>query len=114
MIKIKVLNSLRDEIIKTFKKQSVEVFNFIGTLKENPNKGTILGHVGPISIRELRFDTYRFYFILNGHELSLFNSNKLQELLIRFVRLSKKNDQQKVINEIKTILKKIGVNNFEE
>jgi hypothetical protein len=114
MIKIKVLNALREEIIKIFKKRSDELFDLFETLLENPNKGSILGHVGSISIRELRFDSYRIYFILNGHELSLYNSKKLAELLIRFIRMSKKNDQQKTIDEIKNILKNIGASEFEE
>lgn len=114
MIKIKILNSLRDEIIKTFKKKSLEVFALIEGLLDNPNKGTVLGHVGSVSIREIRHGTYRLYFILNGHELYLFNTGKLSELLIRFIRLSKKNNQQKTIDEIKLILTRIGVTEFDD
>jgi len=108
MIKILVLHSLRNEIYKRFKKDALKIYKLINSLKKSPNKGDILGHVGNTSIRELKYDTYRFYFILNGNELSLYNKEKLHELLIKFVRLSKKNDQQNTIDEIKTILKKLG------
>jgi hypothetical protein len=85
------------------------VYKLINSLQNHPNKGDILGHVGNISIRELKYETFRFYFLINGNELSIYNKDKLQELLIRFVRMSKKNDQQKTIDEIKYILKRLGI-----
>ena len=108
MIKIIILNSLRNEIYRKFKKDSLKVYSLIKELKKNPNKGKVLGHVGHISIRELKFKTFRFYYILDGHKLDLFNKEQLKELLIKFIRMSKKNNQQETINEIKTILKTIG------
>ncbi|MAE42236.1 hypothetical protein CMO93_00570 [Candidatus Woesearchaeota archaeon] len=107
MIKIEILNDLRYEIFKTFKKDSLKVYNLIEELKENPNKGKVLGHVGNISIRELKYKSFRFYFILDGHKLNLFNKNKLEELLIKFIEMSKKHNQQKTIEKIKEILKRI-------
>ena len=107
MIHIKILKNLRDEIYKTFKGDSIKVYTLIKSLEKNPNKGDILGHVGIMSIRELKYDTFRFYFIVNGHELYLFNHAKLEELLITFVRMSKKKNQQRTINEITRILKKV-------
>lgn len=61
-----------------------------------------------MSIRELRYKTYRFYFILDAHKLYLFSVNQVKDLLIRFVRMSKKNDQRAAIKKIKSILIKMG------
>ncbi|MBN2142390.1 hypothetical protein JW711_03595 [Candidatus Woesearchaeota archaeon] len=112
MIKIIVLHSLRDEIYKTFKKESLKVYSLMEALKANPSKGKVLGHVGSVSIRELKYESFRFYFILDGHRLILFSKGKIEELLIRFVKMSKKNHQQKTIDEIKAILKAVGEGGF--
>ena len=40
------------------------------------------------------------------------NESKLTDLLIRFVRMSDKKDQQKTIDEIRNILRKIGEKGF--
>lgn len=107
MIKIIILNSLRNDIYKVFKKDSLKIYSLISELEQNPKKGKILGHAGNMDIREIRYKTYRFYFIVDGHKLILFDKGKIEELLIRFVRMSKKNNQQKVIDEIKLMLKRI-------
>ena len=107
IVKIMILNKLRNKIFKTFKKDSLKVYSLIEELKDNPNKGKILGRVGSISIKELKFKSFRFYFILDQFKINLFNKEGLKELLIKFIEMSKKNNQQKTINEIKNILKKI-------
>jgi hypothetical protein len=112
MIKIIILNKLRDEIYKTFKKDSLKIYSLIEELQNNSHKGKILGHIGNMSIRELKYKNFRFYFIIDGHKLYLFNKDQVSELLIRFVRMSTKNNQQKTIDEIKTILEKIGEEGF--
>lgn len=108
MIKIIIINSLRDEIFRIFKQESLKIYSLIRGLEQNPNKGKVLGHVGSISIRELKYKSFRFYYILDGHKLDMFNRDKLKELLIKFIRMSKKNNQQKTIGEINTLLKAIG------
>jgi len=112
MIKIIILNTLRDEIYKTFKNDSLKIYALIERLESNPQKGNVLGHIGTMSIRELKYKSFRFYFIVDGHKLILFNKGKIKELLIRFIRMSKKNNQQKTIEEIKTILQTIGEEGF--
>ncbi len=104
MIRIIILNSLRDEIWKTFKRDSMKVYALIATLERNPNRGKVLGHAGGMSLRELRYKGYRFYFIVDGHKLILFNAGKIRELLIRFIKMSKKDNQQSTIDEIKRML----------
>ena len=103
-IKIIILNRLRNDIFKTFKKDALKVYSLIEELNQNPNKGKILGHVGSISIRELKYKSFRFYFILDAYKLSLFNNSELKELLVKFIEMSKKNNQKKMIQEIRFIL----------
>ena len=82
------------------------------SLKENPKKGKFIGQVGRIAIKELRYKSYRFYFITDGFKLKLLSNAELENLLIKFVRMSDKKDQQKVINEIKDILRCFGGEGF--
>ncbi|NOZ80793.1 MAG: hypothetical protein GXP63_03910 [DPANN group archaeon] len=58
-------------------------------------------------LKELKYRSFRFYFIIDGNSLYLFNAEKLEELLIQFMKMSKKNDQQKTIDKIKEILRRI-------
>ena len=107
MIRIVILNSLRDEIFKIFKKDALKIYGLIDKLKVNPNQGKVLGHVGNMSIRELRYGSFRFYYIIDGNKLRLFNQSKIEDLLIQFIAMSKKNDQQRTIAEIRELLKRI-------
>jgi len=114
MAKVIISASLEEEVNRTFKKESVEVLEAMRELGNNPHKGTALGQVSGIQIKEIRYDVYRFYFIVDGYKLRVFNSKELNDLLIRFVRMSGKKDQQKTIDEIKSILKKVGEEGFDE
>ena len=107
MIQIVILNSLRNDIYKTFKKGALKIYALIEKLKVNPNQGKVLGHVGSMSIRELRYTSFRFYYILDGNKLRLFNQSKIRELLIQFIAMSKKNDQQKTIREIYELIERV-------
>ncbi len=77
------------------------------SIKENPKKGKLIGSVGNIIIKELRYKSYRFYFITDGFKLKFLKLNEVNDLLIKFVRMSDKKSQQKVIDEIKKVLRSI-------
>lgn len=113
MAKVIITKELEEEINKKFKKQSVEIFELMYSLKENPRKGKPIGQVAGILIKELKYESYRFYFITDGFKLKLLSNFELEDLLIKFVRMSDKKDQQKVINEIKSILKSLGKEGFD-
>ncbi len=113
MVRIEIVKSLFEEIEKTFKRDASEIFDLIDSLKENPQKGKALGSVGGIVIKELKYRNYRFYFLADGHKLKFFSANDLTDLLLRFVRMSDKNHQQKTIDEIRQILRTIGTDGFE-
>ena len=108
MAKVEIANSLLAEIEKKFKGEAHDIVDLLETLEDNPHKGKALG----IVIKELRYKSFRFYFITDGEKLKVFDNDKLVDLLIRFVRMSDKKDQQKVIDEIKHILRTIGEEGF--
>jgi hypothetical protein len=112
MVKIEIVQSLLDEIERKFKKDSIVVLEHIKSLENNPQKGKNLGTVGGIVIKEIRFKGFRFYFIADGFKLKFFSKLEITSLLLRFVRMSDKKRQQKVVEEIKNILKKIGPEGF--
>ena len=108
MVQVTILENLKDEILKKFKGESKIIFKQMLSLAENPNKGKSLGHVGGIVIKELKYKSFRFYFITDGYKLKIMDESNLIDLLIRFVRMSNKKDQQESINEIKKILINFG------
>jgi len=112
MAKIEIVESLYEEINKKFKQKSIDVLHHLKSLENSPHKGKILGTVGCIVIKKLKYEGFRFYFITDGFKLKFIDKEPLIDLLLRFVRMSDKKHQQEVINEIKYILKTIGAGGF--
>lgn len=108
MAKVVITASLKEEIFKKFKGLSERIFLRMKSLESDPHKGKAVGHVAGIVIKELKYENYRFYFITDGHVLKFGTDDELAALLIKFVRMSDKKDQQRIIGEIKTILKSMG------
>lgn len=112
MVKVEIDEDLKNEILKKFKQESKAIFRLMQSLAGNPYKGKALGEVGGIVIKELKYGSFRFYFITDGFTLRIMDSARLADLLIRFVRMSDKKDQQTTIDEIKKILLKFGSSGF--
>ncbi len=112
MAKVEIVQTLLDEIKAKFKGESHKIIDLLETLEENPHKGKAVGHVGGIAIKELKYSSFRFYFILDEHKLKIFSKEELEDLLIRFVRMSDKKTQQKTIDEIKSILRNLEKEDF--
>ena len=112
MAKVSISESLKNEILKKFKEESKKIFKQMYSLQDNPHKGKFLGRIGVIVIKELKYKSFRFYFITDGYKLKLMEESKLVDLLIRFVKMSNKKDQQETINQIKKILIDIGPEGF--
>ena len=93
-------------------KKSIKIFELLYSLKENPKKVKELGQVGGIVIKEVRYGVFRFYFITDGLKIKLLGIDELSELLIKFVAMSDKKSQQKIIDEIKRILRYLGEDGF--
>ncbi|MDO8555861.1 MAG: hypothetical protein Q7R96_01655 [Nanoarchaeota archaeon] len=108
MAKVEIIESLKNEVLKKFKGESVTIFELMRSLAESPHKGKIVGVAGGIIIKELKYQGFRFYFILEGDRLKIFSKELLIDLLIKFVRMSNKKDQQKIIEEIKHVLRVMG------
>lgn len=113
MAKVIILKQLEEEINKKFKGESVSIFELMYSLEENPRKGKPIGNVGGIVIKELKYKSFRFYFITDGYKLKIIDEENLTDLLIRFVRMSDKKHQQGTIDEIKKILITIGPKGFD-
>jgi len=109
---VEITPSLEVEINKRFKAKSVAIFKHLKTLESDPKKGKPLGRVGNIGIKELKYEGYRFYFITDAYQVRFFKEEELRDLLLRFVRMSDKNNQQKTIDEIREVLLKIGPEGF--
>ena len=108
MAKVEIKKELKEEIFKKFKAESKDIFELIHSLEKKPHKGKPLGTVGGVVIKELKYKNYRFYFITDGYKLKVVREKDLIDLIIRFIRMSDKKDQQKTINEIRKILIKLG------
>jgi hypothetical protein len=113
MAQVVIDESLKNEILKKFKEESKIIFRQMYSLEKNPHKGKTLGNVGGIIIKEIRYNSFRFYFITDGYKLKIIGQTKLTNLLIRFVRMSDKKDQQQTIDEIKKILLNLGPLGFD-
>ncbi len=113
MAKVEIVTSLFEEIQKKFKGESHKVIDLLETLENNPHKGKALGQVGGIVIKEIKYKNFRFYFITDAYKLKIMDESSLIELLIRFVRMSNKKDQQETILEIKKILFHFGPKHFD-
>jgi hypothetical protein len=112
MAEVIITEALKNEILKKFKGESKKIFKLMRSLKENPKKGKEVGCVSNVVIKEIKYEGYRFYFITNGFSIKFLDVKNLQDLIIKFVRMSNKKEQQKVINEIKNILRKLGESGF--
>lgn len=112
MAKVEIILPLFEEIQKKFKGEAHEIIDLMESLEENPHKGKALGNVGGLVIKEIKYKSFRFYFIADGSKLKFLNEESLADLLITFVRMSDKKAQQQTINEIRSILLKLGMDGF--
>jgi hypothetical protein len=112
MAKVVITKELEEEINKKFKQESADILSLLRTLEDNPKKGKEVGVVGSILIKEIKYGKFRFYFITDGYKVKFLKSQELSGLLIKFVRMSDKKNQQKTIDEIKYILRLLGEEGF--
>ena len=113
MVRVEILENLYLKIEEKFGGDANKIFDLMKSLENNPKKGKLLGGVGGVVIKEIRYKSFRFYFIADGFKLRCLDSSELIDLLIKFVRMSDKKSQQKMINEIRGILQKVGVEGFD-
>ena len=109
MARVEIIESLEKEIRRKFKKESIRIFELMKSLEENPKKGKLLGNVGGIAIKELKYRSFRFYFLADGLKLKILSKEGLTDLLLKLARMPDKKSHQKAINEIRKILVKIAL-----
>ncbi|MBD3313835.1 hypothetical protein GF345_05315 [Candidatus Woesearchaeota archaeon] len=112
MAKVIITSDLEKQINRAFKAESVEIFSLMSALKDNPKKGKEVCAVGNVIVKEIRYKKYGFYFIADRYKIKFLLSSELKDLLIKFVRMSGKKNQQKVIDEIKDVLRMVGEEGF--
>lgn len=109
MAHVRITPVLTDEIRKRFTKtEANKIIDLLYTLEENPKRGKILTNVSGIVVKELKHKKWRFYCITDGRILTFGTEDELATLLIKFVKMSDKKDQQKTIDEIKNALEAFG------
>lgn len=109
MAKVQITDFLLKEIEKKFKGESYKIIDLLESLEENPHKGKELAQVNGVVIKELKYKSFRFYFITDGYKLKAIDISELIDLLIKFVAMSDKKEQQKTIEEIKKFLRTFGM-----
>lgn len=113
MVQVIITEYLFNEIKKKFnKREANEIIDLMETLEKFPNKGKEIGAVGCVLIKELKYNKFRFYFICDGFKIKLLKAVELNDLIIKFVRMSEKKNQQQVIDKIKHVLKSLGEEGF--
>ncbi len=112
MAKVEIAEELKEEIFKKFNGDSKKIFRLMLSLGESPRKGKLLGHVGGVAIKELKYKSFRFYFVVDAYKVKFLEIDELEDLLIKFVRMSDKRNQQKVIGEIREFLERVRGGKF--
>ncbi|MFH1290469.1 MAG: hypothetical protein ABIH92_03610 [Nanoarchaeota archaeon] len=112
MAKVIITKTLEKEINKVFKKESIKIFELMKSLESSPKKGKPLAQIGNILVKEIRYKSHRFYFITDKYKIKALDVEELKNLLIKFVSMSDKKDQQYIIEKIKTILRTLGEEGF--
>ena len=113
MAQVFFTNYFVDELKKKFSEQEGnKILDLLETLEENPYKRKELFHSGKILLKEIKYEKFRFYFITDGYKIKFLKATELQDLVIKFIRMSDKNDQQKTIEEIKRVLRSLGDEGF--
>ena len=82
------------------------------SLENNSKKGKEIGHIGKVVIKEIKYKKFRFYFVTDNFKVKFLSTKELKNLIIKFVRMSEKKNQQKVIDEIKSVLRNLGEEGF--
>ncbi|MFT4261370.1 MAG: hypothetical protein ACMXX9_02985 [Candidatus Woesearchaeota archaeon] len=112
MARVIITESLKQKIFKNFKKQSTIIFKHLKILENNPHKGKLLTSVNKFLIKEIRYEGFRFYFLTDGKILKFGTQEELANLLIKFVNMSDKKQQQKTIDQIKNMLENLSFDDF--
>jgi hypothetical protein len=73
--------------------------------KTQPTDGKHLFRVGDVVIRKRKVKSFRFYFAQRMEKFHYLTEEQLKRHIIQFIEMSKKNNQQDVIDALKDKLK---------
>ena len=108
MVVVRIDDSLVKKLEKKFKPTDLkEIKKLFFSLQENPFQGDLLYTFGSFVLKEKKYKTFRFYFIHSKTILIIKDVDKLKDEIIRFIEMSKKNDQKRVIDKLKGMLKEL-------
>ena len=100
---------LLDEIKQSVVSQQVKWDDYLARTQKKEED--LLKEMEPVAKKRIKFDAL-VAEVTDGQKLKMMNKDYLSDLLIKFVRMSDKKDQQKVIDEIRNVLLKIGEEGF--
>lgn len=108
MVIVRIDDSLVKKLEKRFnKKELKELKQLFLSLQDNPYQGDLIYAFGNFVLKEKKYKTFRFYFLHSRKILIIKDIEKLKDKIIRFIEMSKKNDQQRIINKLKEMMNKI-------
>ncbi len=108
MVKVIIEQALVKKLEKKFNKQELrKLKELFLSLQENPFQGDIVFTLGNVVVKEKKYKSFRFYFLHSKKILIIKDVDQLKEEIIRFIEMSKKNNQQKIIDKLKKMLKKL-------
>ena len=101
MVIVAVTEALDKELKKRLNRHEyLEVRTLFLSLKKSPYKGKLLHVLGTVVLKELKYKSFRFYFLTSHNLIKIIAKADLEKELVKFVRMSKKTDQARVIQEI--------------
>lgn len=112
MAKVIISHTLERNIGKKFKQESVVILQRMQSLQEYPHKGKAITSFAGVVIKELKYKKFRFYSLTDGNVLKFGTEDELATLIIKFVAMSEKKDQQATINNLKHLLQTWGFEQF--
>jgi len=60
MARVEILESLKYDVLKKFKGDAKRIFELMMSVEDYPKKGKFLGKVGNVTIKELKYKSFRF------------------------------------------------------
>ena len=91
---------------KTRQTEAKEIVKIL--MKTKPTDGDYLALVKNVLIRERKLKTFRFYFVQQNDKVEIMTKEEISDRILKFVALSKKNNQQDIIDKLKKELLEFG------
>ncbi|MBW2998785.1 hypothetical protein KY321_04555 [Candidatus Woesearchaeota archaeon] len=108
MIEIRISKFLLKDFKKYLSKpQQEDIINRINSFKDNFNQGKLITQIGLIQLKEIKLNKFRIYFLIDKNIIKVVKKEEV-ESIIKFISISTKKNQQKIINKIKENLRDFG------